>query len=86
MINAEVTAENKPACAPSQHEEINNSGKTDENQGRVQVLVVLLEKFLVVLLGNLPIVLVELCPVILLSWYCVLFRAAPGRQRYFGWA
>jgi len=56
MTNAELTAENRPAFL-----QVNNNGEklcargTHENQGRVQVFVVLLH-VVVVILGRLPLI------------------------------
>ena len=80
-MKAEVTAENKPACTPNQYEPIKTRWKTDEDQGRAQVFVMFLEKFLVILVGNLAVVLVEPSPMSLLSRNCILFRATRGPQR-----
>ena len=43
MMNAELTAENRPACAPpvSAFNAARENETTDEDEGRVQVLVVL---------------------------------------------
>ena len=76
MINAEVTAENKPACVTGQHAFTKTPCGTHEDQGGVQVLVMFLEELLVVLFCHFTVVLVELIPVILLSGDCVLLRAA----------
>ena len=76
MIKAEVTAENKPAYIPGQCEPIETRRETDENQGRAQVFVMFLEKFLVIFLGDLAVVLVEPSPMSLLSRNYILFRAA----------
>ena len=67
MMNAEVTAENRPACdrvsAPTRarHE-------TYEDQGRVQILVVLLHELSIVLLGLLAVVFVESGTMVLFNW------------------
>ena len=44
-MNAELTAENRPACAPlgSVFSAEDKNQTTDEDEGRVQVLVVLLQ-------------------------------------------
>ena len=76
MMNAEVTAENRPACHRRQHTSARTVCETHEDQGGVQILVVLLHKILVVLLGLLGIVLEESTPVILMSWCHVLFPIA----------
>ena len=65
MMNAEVTAENRPAFGPSQDNHIKTLGGTHEDQGRVQVIVVFLEKILVVPFGLLVIALIEPSLVIL---------------------
>ena len=87
MINAEVTAENKPACTPHQYASIEVQWRTDEDQGGVQILVVLLQEFLVVFFGNLAIFLVELSLMIFLGRWCLLFLlwAIRGSQRQFCW-
>lgn len=67
MINAEATAENKPACDPSEHAFVQTSTGTHEDQGRVQVPAMFLEKFAVVLLRHIVIACVEMNPVIIMS-------------------
>ena len=73
-------------CAKLAHEAIDATWRTHEYQGRVQVLVMFLEEPLVILLGNLLVVFVEPNSVILLSWGCVLVRAARWSQlqQHFG--
>ena len=59
MMKAEVTAENRPACDPSQYVRIRATGKTHEYERRVQILVVSFVEFLVVFLGHLVVIFVE---------------------------
>ena len=44
IINAELTAENRPACTPSDSvfDGVGGNQKTDKDEGCVQILVVLL--------------------------------------------
>ena len=61
MMNAEVTAENRPACGLIQHPEVQleKKCKTHEYQRRVQILLISIHEFLVVLLSHLAVVSVE---------------------------
>ena len=76
MMNAEVTAENRPACRPRQHTSARNPCETHEYESGVQILVVLLHEFLIILLSLLAVVLEEPSPVILLDGWCILFPVA----------
>ena len=67
MMNAEATAENRPAFYPCQRVSTKAIRRTHEDKGCVQILVVLLHEFPVVLLGLLTIVLKEPSPVISLG-------------------
>ena len=77
-MKAEATAENRPACDGSARAHQRTIDKTHEDQGRVQILVILLRELPVVLLGLLVVVLTESSLVILLSEQCVLFPVARG--------
>ena len=76
MMNAEVTAENRPACHPRQHASARTRCETHEYQSGVQILVVLLHELLVVLLSLLAVVFEEPSPVILLRGWYTLFPVA----------
>ena len=78
MMNAEATAENRPAfslismCPWELY-----MGSAHKDQGRVQIFIIFLEEFLVVLLSHCMVVFVEFGPMVLLtSGRCVLFLAA----------
>ena len=66
-MNAEVTAENRPACEPSQRIIGTRDVKTHKDQGGAQVLVIFLDELSVVLLRFTVVHLVELYSVILLG-------------------
>jgi hypothetical protein len=59
-----------------QHGYTEASHETHEDQGGVQILVVLLHEFPIVLLGLLAVVFVESSPVVLLSGLWILYLAA----------
>jgi len=65
MMNAEVTAENRPAYNLRQHEWTKDSCKTYKYQRCVQILVVFLYELLIVLLRFLAVVLIEPSPMVL---------------------
>ena len=67
MMNAEVTAENRPACNLFSACTAEFDTKTYKNESGVQILVVLLHEFPIVVPGLLPVVFVELSPRVLLS-------------------
>jgi len=67
MMKAEATAENRPACNPSQFGRVQAIRKTHEYQGRVQILVVSLNEIIVILLGLLPVIFVESKAIVLRS-------------------
>lgn len=67
MINAEVTAENRPAYEPGQDVHAWTTEKTDEDESGVQVFVVLLDELSIVIFCFVAIHLVEPGPVILLG-------------------
>jgi len=77
-MNAEVTAENRPACEPNQHVIDMRNVETHEDQGGVQVFIIFLDELSVVLLCFAMIHLVELSSVILLGWWCVLLVTVRG--------
>ena len=60
MMNAEVTAEKRPACSSTQYMWTQASSMTYEYQGCVEILVVFLHEFIVVLLCFLTVISVEL--------------------------
>ena len=60
MMNAEVTAENRPACDTDQRVFTQTPRGTYEDESRVQIFSVSLEEFLIVLFSYLAIVIVEL--------------------------
>lgn len=66
-MNAEVTAENRPACYPNQHMFIRIPRRTYEDESRIQVLLMFLEEVLVVPSRHLAIIIVESSLVVLLS-------------------
>ena len=76
MMNAEVTAENRPACEPSQHVTDTRNTNTYEDQSGVQVFVVPLDELSVVLLRFAVVHLIELCSVILRGRRRVWFLTA----------
>ena len=59
VMNAEVTAENRPACGPSQYTCIWSAHTTHEYQRCVQVFIIFLHKFPIVFFRFLAVVLVE---------------------------
>ena len=67
-MNAEVTAENRPACEPSQRVKDIGNIHTHKDQGGVQVFIVSLDKLSIVLISFAAVGVVELSSVILLSW------------------
>ena len=67
MMNAEVTAENKPACCPYQRMIAEISWRTDEYQGCVQIFVIFLEELFIIFLPHLPVVVVESGLIVFLS-------------------
>ena len=60
MMNAEVTAEKRPACSSTQYVCTQASSMTYEYQGRIQILVVFLHEILVILLCLPSVMFVEL--------------------------
>ena len=76
MMNAEVTAENRPAYKPSQHIVDTRDIHTHEDQCGVQVFVVPLSELPVVLLSFVAVYLIELGSVIVLGLWRVLFLTA----------
>ena len=62
MINAEVTADNRPAYCASKYMPIKVSWGTHKDQGCVEVLVVFPQEFLIMFFGHLQIVVVEFVP------------------------
>jgi len=60
MMNAEVTAENRPACNPTQYMCTSTSSKAYKYQCRVQILIIFLHELLIVIVGFLSIIPVEL--------------------------
>ena len=66
-MNAEVTAENRPACDPNEHVRILGTQAAHEDEGRVQIILILLHELLVIPLGLLVVVPVEFRPRISLS-------------------
>jgi len=78
MMNAEVTAENRPACSPSQRIIDTRNMNTHKDQGGIQVFIVSLDELSVVFLCFTTIHLVELGSAIFLCWLRVLFVAAQG--------
>ena len=67
MMNAEVTAENRPACKSGQHIVDMRDINTHKDQRGVQVFVVFLGELPVILLSFAAVHLVELGSVILLG-------------------
>ena len=63
MMNAEATAENRPACRPSQHVYLRATLETDEYEGGAQIFVILLDEPFIVFFRLSTIHLVEPCPV-----------------------
>ena len=76
MMNAEVTAENRPAWKPSQHIIDTRNINTHEDQRGVQVFVMSLGELPVILLSFVAIHLVELGSVIVLGSWRVLLPTA----------
>ena len=74
MMNAEVTAENRPAYTRLSAL-LSKFVRTHEDQGRIQILVAFLEELLVVLFGYPTVVFVEPSPMIFLSGDRLLFGA-----------
>ena len=67
MMNAEAIAEKRPAWQLSEQVFNEISHGTHEDQGGIQIFVILLEKFLVILFGHFAVVLVELGLKVLLN-------------------
>jgi len=67
MMNADVTAENRPACGPSQNTCGRTVCTTHEYESGVQIFVVFFHEFLVVLLSLLSVLCVESSAKIVLS-------------------
>ena len=59
MMNAEVTAEKRPACGPNQHMRTRTMPTTYKYECRIQIFIILLRKFCIVFPGLLTVVLVE---------------------------
>ena len=59
MVNAEATAETDRPNTPGSRSSAKSHVGPHEDQRRVKILVVLLDKFLVILLGDLAAVIVE---------------------------
>ena len=67
MMNAEVTAENRPAYHPHQLASTGTPRETHKYQSCIQILIMLLHEILIILLSLLAVVLKELSPMVLLS-------------------
>ena len=67
MMKAEVTVENRPACNPIEHAQIWGTYGTHENEGGIEILLILLHELLVILLGLLAVVPIKFGARILLS-------------------
>jgi len=67
MTNAEVTAENRPACKPNQHIHTDERKPPHKDQRGVEVFVVLLDELSVEVFCFKAVRLVELGPVIRLG-------------------
>ena len=78
MMNAEVTAENRPACKPSQHIIDMRDINPHKYQRGVQVFVISFGELPVIFLGLVTVQLVELGSIILLGLRRVLFLTARG--------
>ena len=78
MTNAEVTAENRPACRPNQYTHSKGRKKTHKYQRGIEDLVVPLDELSVVLFRFMAVRLVELGPVTLLDRWKILFLTAQG--------
>ena len=76
MMNAEVTAENRPACKLGQHIGDMRDTNTHKDQRGVQVFVIFLGEVPVILLRFLVVHLVELGSMTLLGLRRVLFLTA----------
>lgn len=76
MMKAVVTAENKPACDPSEYMQTWGTHGTHKYEGHVQVFVIFLDEVPIVLFSLHVIVIIEPTPMILLSGQCILFSAA----------
>ena len=61
-MKAEVTAENRPAYGPSEHVRTWGIYETHENEGGIEILLILLHELLVVLLSLLAVVPIEFRP------------------------
>ena len=59
MMNAEVTAENRPACAPSQYIYTETPPMTHKYQCCVQILIIFLHEFLIIVFSFPPIMFIE---------------------------
>ena len=66
-MKAEVTAENRPAYGPSEHVRTWGIYETHENEGGIEILLILLHELLVILLGLLAVVPIKFGARILLS-------------------
>jgi hypothetical protein len=75
MINAEATAEKRPAYRSDEYGLVENSRITYEDQGGIQVFIILFQEFLVVFFSNLAVYLVELGLVVLMSGQSILVLA-----------
>ena len=80
MINAEVTAENRPACDLGQYSLVRETCQTHEYQRRVQVFVISLHEFLVIFLGHLAVIFVEPSAEFVLGGRGVLLYTARGSR------
>ena len=69
MINAEVTAEKRPACNLTQHTSTQASSVTYKDQSRVQIRVAFIHKIFIVFLCFLLVFFVELS-----AKFCVVRR------------
>ena len=71
-MKAEVTAENRPACDPSQYVYIHATCKAHKYQCCVQIFIIPLVEFLVILLSQLAVIFIELKANVLRSWAHIL--------------
>jgi len=78
MMNAEVTAENRPAYGPSQQEFTRTPSTTYKYQRCVQIFVVFLHELSIVLLGFISVMVVELSANIFLVRWQVLTSTSWG--------
>ena len=81
MINAEATAENRPACGSIQHVYLQATWKTDEYQAGVQVFIILLDEPFIVFFRLLTILLVERRPVFFRDRFDGRFFATRGLKQ-----